>query len=66
MPIRTISCLVRALTYSGQHGWDVVAEISDRDISGTNGRDHRPGLDRLQKRSASATARRAGKTAEPA
>ena len=34
---------------AGRHGWEVVAEISDRGISGANGRDRRPGLDRLLK-----------------
>src|SRR5260221_1472545 len=32
-----------------RHGWEVVAEISDRGISGAKGRDRRPGLDRLLK-----------------
>src|SRR5258707_3379523 len=32
-----------------RHGWEVIAEISDRGISGAKGRDRRPGLDRLLK-----------------
>jgi DNA invertase Pin-like site-specific DNA recombinase len=30
-----------------RHGWEVVAEFVDEGISGSKGRDHRPGYDRL-------------------
>ena len=30
-----------------RHGWDIVAEFSDKGISGAKGRDQRPGLDSL-------------------
>jgi DNA invertase Pin-like site-specific DNA recombinase len=40
----------RELTEAAQrHGWNVVAEFSDAGISGTKGRDRRPGFDRLCK-----------------
>jgi DNA invertase Pin-like site-specific DNA recombinase len=32
-----------------RHGWQVVAEFSDAGISGSNGRDQRPGCNRLMK-----------------
>ena len=32
-----------------QRGWDVVATFEDNSISGANGRDKRPGLDKLLK-----------------
>jgi len=30
-----------------RHGWEIVAEFSDKGISGAKGRDQRPGLDKL-------------------
>jgi DNA invertase Pin-like site-specific DNA recombinase len=32
---------------AARHGWDVVATFTDAGISGTKGRDKRPGYDRL-------------------
>jgi DNA invertase Pin-like site-specific DNA recombinase len=34
---------------AARHGWQVVAEFADEGISGTKGRDRRPGYDRLLK-----------------
>src|SRR6202041_1363795 len=32
---------------AARHGWQVVAEFADEGVSGTKGRDKRPGYDRL-------------------
>jgi DNA invertase Pin-like site-specific DNA recombinase len=36
-------------TAAGRHGWRIVTEFVDKGISGANGRDRRPGFDRLLK-----------------
>src|SRR5258708_7363042 len=37
------------LVVAKRHGWEIVAEITDRGISGAKGRAGRPGLNRLLK-----------------
>jgi DNA invertase Pin-like site-specific DNA recombinase len=47
---QTLANQRRELTAATErHGWQVVAEFSDAGISGSKGRDQRPGFDRLMK-----------------
>jgi DNA invertase Pin-like site-specific DNA recombinase len=47
---QTVANQRRELTAAAErHGWQVVAEFSDAGISGSKGRDKRPGFDRLMK-----------------
>jgi DNA invertase Pin-like site-specific DNA recombinase len=47
---QTLANQRRELTAAAErHGWQVVAEFSDAGISGSKGRDGRPGFDRLMK-----------------
>jgi hypothetical protein len=47
---QTLANQRRELTAAAErHGWQVVAEFSDAGISGSKGRDQRPGFDRLMK-----------------